>query len=133
VAFDDDPTARSQWLHSSGLAVTVFAYPQHLMDSTDEFRSSLRAEFLQRGATILREDDEVPAPYHGFRIVVAEPTEEGETLSMANYFVLDEENRDIHQVLAAAVEPDGATAEELARDLLAHATWIDPVEPGSAR
>jgi hypothetical protein len=129
VAFDDDPTARSQWMHPSGLAVTVFAYPQGLLDSTSEFRNSLRTDFLQRGATILREDDDVPAPHHGFRFVVTEPTEEGRTLSMANYFILDEANRDIHQVLAAAIEDDGSEAEEVARDLLSKATWVAAQEP----
>ncbi|MGH9868865.1 MAG: hypothetical protein ACREAA_11960 [Candidatus Polarisedimenticolia bacterium] len=132
VAFAGDPTARSQWSHADGSMITLFAYPQRLMDSTSEFRNSLRAEFLQRGVTILKDDEDVPSPFRGFRFVMTEPTEDGNTLAQAHYFVVDEDNRDIHHVLAAAIEPDGSVSEALAGDLLTHARWSDTREPAPA-
>ena len=130
VAFADDPTARSQWSNQDGSLVTLFAYPQRFFDDAGDFRNSLRSEFLKRdGVTILKEDEDVPSPYHGFRFVMIEPTKDGQTLSQAHYFVVDDQNHDIHHVLAAAIEPDGSESEEHARDLLMHARWLAAPQP----
>lgn len=128
-AFSDDPAARSQWRRPSGEQVTLFAYPQHMLDSIPEFRNGVRQALREQGMTIIKDDEDVPNPFHGFRFVTRGETNEGEPVSTAQYFVLDEQNRDIHQAVAAALEEDGATAEEMVRDLLSHARWIDPTPP----
>jgi len=129
-SFKDDPTTRSQWTHPNGTLITLFAYPQGMLDDVAEFRSSARQEFLAQGMAILLEDDDVPPPFRGFRFLMNGWTEDGEPLSQVHYFILDDRNRDIHHVVAAVMGEDPSSPDELTRDLLSHAHWIDAVPPG---
>jgi hypothetical protein len=48
---------------------------------------------------------------------------------MIQYFVMDEANHDLHQATAAVLGEDTTMADELMRDLLAHARWINRTPP----
>lgn len=126
-AFADDPAARSQWQHSDGARVTLFAYPQHMLDSVSEFRDGVRQALHERGMKIVMDDEEVPAPFQGFRFITVGETQEGEPVSTAQYFILDQQNRDIHQAVAAVLDEDGSSAAELICDLLSHARWVERI------
>jgi len=128
-AFADDPTARSQWRAGDGALVTLFAYPQHLLDNASEFRREVRKALVDQGLTLVVDDENVPSPFHGFRFVTRGENEEGEPVSAAQYFVLDEENRDIHQAVAAVLDEDAAMVEGVVREFLSHATWVAATEP----
>jgi len=132
LAFADDPYARSQWQSTDGSVVTLFAYPQHLLDGVSEFRNGVRQGLKQQGAAIVKEDEDVPSPFHGFRFVSQAVSSEGETISTAQIFVVDEEHRDIHQVMSATLDEDPSSAETAVRDLLMHARWIGSSPPDRA-
>ena len=127
--FSGNSSARSQWRHPSGLRVTLLAYPQGVLDSVDEFRTQFRASLLQQGVKLVKDDENVPLPFRGFRIVGLGRGEGGEQLSFIHYFVVDKENRDLHQALAIVTQESGDMAEELVSDLLSHAHWIAAVPP----
>jgi len=129
VAFADDPTARSQWTHPTGVRVTLFVYPQGMLDSAAEFRNDARRGLEAQGMTILKDDTDLPAPFHGFRFVAAGRTEDGEPITIVHAFIVDDRNHDIHHVLGAVLEEDSTQAEELVADLIEHARWIDPTSP----
>jgi hypothetical protein len=127
--FSDDADARSQWRHPSGLKVTLFAYPGGAFDNTREFRSEFRSTLQKQGMELVKDDEEVPSPFHGFRFVGLSKNSQGETVSVIHYFVMDEENSDLHQVVAAVMEEDGEFAEGLVGDLLSHSQWIAATPP----
>jgi hypothetical protein len=129
LAFDDDPTARSQWRHDGGDVVTLFAYPQGSLDDFGAFRSSLREEIRQQGVEIVAEDEDVPAPFTGSRLIGRGSTPEGDPLFIVHYFVLDREGRDIHHALASVVGDSADETEAMVREFLSHAQWRDAVEP----
>jgi hypothetical protein len=128
-AFEDDPAARSQWRHPSGTVVTLFAYPQQLLEGVTEFRNGVRLGLEQQGVTVVKEDEDLPSPFRGFRFVTRATTQEGKPIMAAQYFVVDEQNHDIHQAVAAAIDDDPATIEAAVNDLLSHARWIGPTPP----
>ena len=127
--FSDDADARSQWRHPSGLKVTLFAYPGGAFDNTREFRSEFRTTLQKQGMELVKDDEQVPSPFHGFRFVGLTKNSQGETVSVIHYFVMDEENRDLHQAVAAVMEEDGEFAESLVGDLLSHSQWIAATPP----
>lgn len=128
-AFADDLSARSQWRAADGARVTLFAYPQHMLDDARQFRSSVRQALVEQGLTIVADDEDVPAPFSGFRFVTHGENEEGEPVSAAQYFVLDEENRDIHQAVAAVIDEDALMVAGLVREFLSHAGWVAAIAP----
>ncbi|HKQ63222.1 MAG TPA: hypothetical protein VJS92_18180 [Candidatus Polarisedimenticolaceae bacterium] len=123
-AFADDATARSQWWHEDGLRITVFAYPQSLLSSASDFRNDLRAEFRRSKTPILADDEDVPAPFHGFRFVTRGASEDGTPIALINYFVVDGEHHDVHQALAAVIEEDAEAADEMVRGFLGESHFI---------
>ncbi len=127
--FADDATARSQWRHSSGLRVTLFAYPLHLLQDASEFRAGFREAAHQQGATLAKDDEDVPAPFRGFRFVWLTKKQDGTPVAIFHYFILDEENHDVHHAIAAVVQSESDRADALVRDFLAHARWIEATPP----
>ena len=127
--FADETSARSQWRHPSGLHVTLFAYPQGVLDSVADFRNNFRASLQRQGVQLVKDDENVPAPYHGFRFVWISRTEEGGQASLIHYFIEDEANHDLHQAVAIVNPENSDRAEELVRDLLSHARWIAATAP----
>jgi hypothetical protein len=127
--FSDEASARSQWSHPSGLHVTLFAYPQGVLDSVGDFRSNFRASLQRQGVKVVKDDEDVPAPYHGFRFVWLSRTEEGGEAALIHYFIEDEPNHDLHQAVAVVNPEHAERAEELVRDLLSHARWISATAP----
>jgi hypothetical protein len=128
-AFKDNSFARSQWQHPSGIRVTLLAYPQSMLDTPSDFRQDFRREWVSQGITLVRDDDDLPSPFQGFRLVGLTHAEDGRPISLIQYFVIDKANHDIHQATAAVVGEDATTADDLVRDLLAHARWIDLTPP----
>lgn len=128
-AFKDSAFARSECRHENGFRVTLFAYAQGMLDSAGDFRAKSRQGLHGEGVTLVKDDEDVPSPFRGFRFVGLSRSEPGQTVSLINYFVVDELNHDVHQVLAAVSQEDGDTADELVRDLLSHARWIGPTPP----
>ena len=129
ISFADDSTARSQWTHSNGAVITLFAYPLGMLDAVTEFRAGVRQSYVAQGLTMLQEDEDVPAPFQGFRFILGGETEDGRPLAVVNYYIVDSENRDIHHTMTALIDVEPAFADELARDLLGHARWIEATPP----
>lgn len=127
--FSDDKTARSQWWHSSGHRVTVFAYPQGLLEEPGEFRSEFRKALGGQGLTVAKDDADIPAPFQGFRFVGLGTNKSGVPVSIIHYFVVDGENHDLHHVLAAVAQEEGEDAEKAVRDFIGHAHWIGATPP----
>jgi len=127
--FSDDKTARSQWWHSSGHRVTVFAYPQGLLEEPGEFRSEFRKALGGQGLTVAKDDADIPAPFQGFRFVGLGTNKSGVPVSIIHYFVVDGENHDLHHVLAAVAQEEGEDAEKVVRDFIGHAHWIGAAPP----
>ncbi|MBI1950749.1 MAG: hypothetical protein HYS34_05215 [Acidobacteria bacterium] len=127
--FADDASARSQWWHSSGHRVTLFAYPQGMLEDARQFRTEFRRGLGQQGMRVVKDDADVPAPFRGFRFVGVVTNKSGAPVTVVHYFIADEENRDLHHALAAAVEEEGDQAEQVVRDFLSHARWIATTPP----
>src|SRR5256712_728778 len=127
--FANDANGRSQWRHPSGLRVTLFAYPLAALHDAAEFRGDFRETLLRQGARFAKDDEDVPSPFHGFRFIELGKNKEGAPVWVIHYFLVDEENHDIHHVVAAVLQEDGARAETLVRDLLTHARWIRATPP----
>ena len=128
-AFKDNAFARSQWQHPSGVRVTLLAYPQSVLDTPDDFHRDFREEWVRQGITLVKDDADIPAPFKGFRLVGLTHAQDGRPVSLIQYFVMDEPNHDVHQATAAVLGEDATTADEMVRDLLAHARWIEPTPP----
>jgi len=126
--FADDPTARSVWTHPNGLRVALFAYPQGVLDSPGDFRSAYVRQMGGEGPTLTLDDD-LPAPFEGFRAVSRRKDEAGEPMAEVSYFVVDREHHDIHQLAATVLEEDADLADGLMIDLLKQARWIDATPP----
>lgn len=131
TAFAKDRTARSQWHDEDGFRLTLFAYPQSVLSSPDDLRVELRRSFDQEGATLIADDEEIPEPFQGFRMItlVPDPEDTGQTFMVINYFVVDSGNDDVHQVVAAAVQEEGSEAEERVRDFISGAHFIPATPP----
>jgi hypothetical protein len=127
--FADDDSARSQWQHPSGLRVTLFAYPQGVLENTGEFRNGYRDALHQQGVKIVKDDAEVPAPFSGFRFVTLGQDDNGQPVSMIHYFVEDRDKHDLHQAVAAVRQEDGDFAEQLVGELLSRARFIGATPP----
>ncbi|HEV8375137.1 MAG TPA: hypothetical protein VGR38_02755 [Candidatus Polarisedimenticolia bacterium] len=127
--FGDNTSARSQWHHSSGICVTLFAYPQGVLDEPGSFRTEFRNSLLQQDVNIVKDDEAIPPPLQGFRFVAIGKAENGASIEFVHYFVVDEPNRDLHHALAVVLEKDGEEAEELVGDLLSHTRWIAATPP----
>jgi hypothetical protein len=127
--FADDRTARSQWSHPAGLTVTTFAYPLTRLESPEQFRADFRQAIQAEGARLVLEDEDVPAPFQGFRVVRESRDGDGTPATLIDYFVFDGEGRDIHQFFAAVRTEDAAVAEPMVRAAVAGARWIAPAPP----
>ena len=127
--FADDATARSQWWHSSGHRVTLFAYPQGMLEDAGEFRTEFRQALGQQGMRVVKDDADVPSPFRGFRFIGVGANKSGAPVTVIHYFIVDEENHDVHHALAAALQEEGDEAERLVRDFLSHARWIGTTSP----
>jgi hypothetical protein len=129
TAFATSASARSQWSHDGGLNLTLFAHPQGFMSSPDDIHTEMRNTFREQGATIIADDEDVPAPFKGFRIVGFVTAKNGETIALINYFVVDAENHDVHQAMAAVLKGNDAVAEKLVREFLAGSRFIPATAP----
>jgi hypothetical protein len=127
--FAGDPTARSQWRNPQGLTITLFAYPQSALDSPEEFRRQFRETLARQGATIIEDDQDLPAPFKGFRFVGVTTRKDGTRIALMHYFVVDSEHHDLHQVLAASLEQEAGPVETMLRDFLSHARFIAAKAP----
>jgi hypothetical protein len=130
--FVDDPDLRSEWEHEDGWLVSVFAYPLGGTASIDQFRQEFRRQERANGFTILLEDDAIPAPFEGFRLIEQVPGRDQIPLALVYYFVYDPKGKDIHQMLAVTGPEFATDAETLMWSLMERATWIDAVEPEKA-
>jgi len=130
--FVDDPDLRSEWEHEDGWLVSVFAYSLGGTASIDQFRQEFRRQERANGFTILLEDDAIPAPFEGFRLIEQVPGRDQVPLALVYYFVYDPKGKDIHQMLAVTGPEFATDAETLMWSLMERATWIDAVEPEKA-
>lgn len=128
--FKDDTDARSQWTHAdTGAHLTLFAYPLGALDDETMFHRDYAAGMHANGFVSLVDDEEVPAPFRGFRYVGETKTKTGEPVAMVAYFLLDGETHDVHQVAITVPREDAEAAEALVRDFLTHARFIDATPP----
>jgi len=127
--FAEDKTARSQWSHPAGLTVTMFAYPLTRLESPEQFRADFRQAVQAGGGRLVLEDEDVPAPFQGFRVVRESTDGDGTPATLIDYFVFDPEGRDIHQFFAAVRTEDAGLAEPMVRNAVAGAHWIAATPP----
>jgi len=100
--------------------------------SIDQFRQEFRRQERANGFTILLEDDAIPAPFEGFRLIEQVPGRDQVPLALVYYFVYAPKGKDIHQMLAVTGPEFATDAETLMWSLMERATWIDAVEPEKA-
>lgn len=125
--FGQDATARSQWVHDTGLRVTLFAYKQTFLATPGMFRDRLRQEFAQQNETLVVDDEDIPAPFQGFRMITSATADSGEAIRVINYFVVDAANNDVHQAVAAVIAEDGEVAEKMVRDFLSGSQLVPAI------
>ena len=84
--FKDDTAARSQWIHArTGARLTVFAHPQGLLHDQAEFHRDYSAEMGKQVTKTLVDDENVPAPFRGFRYVAVMKTKTGDQVALVAY------------------------------------------------
>ncbi len=128
--YKDDKEARSQWTHAAtGEQVMVFAFPEALWDGEERFHSDYSTAIRKTSLTPLVDDGQIPPPFRGFRYIGESRTKSGRTIATIAYFLYDTEGRDVHQITIAVPREKEQAGEELVRDFLGHARWIDPVAP----
>ncbi len=127
--FGDDQTARSQWSHPAGLTVTMFAYPLTRLESPEQFRVDFRQAVQSGGGRLILDDEDVPAPFRGFRVVRESTDDDGTPATLIDYFIFDPDGRDIHQFFAAVRTEDAALAEPMVREAVAGSHWIAATPP----
>lgn len=128
--FPGDPALRSEWTHPGGWTVSVFAYPLGPMESFDEVRRTILAQQQVAPSAAFDEIGSLPPNLAGFstlRIQDAGPA--SPPLAYLNYFVFDEEGKDLHQVLVVVPEEETEAADRALQDLLQHASWTAPPAP----
>jgi len=126
--FAADPAARSLWTHPNGMRVALFAYPQGFLSDPGDFRKRYVHQMGGLSPT-LTVDGNVPAPFEGFRGISRRHDAAGNPIALVQYFVVDREHHDIHQLAATVHEDDVERADQMMRDLLSRARWIDAVPP----
>lgn len=123
-AFEDDPSMRSQWTNDDGLLVWVFAYPLGGGVSAQSIRAEVVGDAKQLGEKILVQDTAVPSPFGGYRFIREAVDPAGRPVEILDYFIQDDANGDVHQVLAVVDRADGERAEATLEQLIAHGRWI---------
>jgi hypothetical protein len=78
---------------------------------------------------VVKDDADVPSPFRGFRFIGVGANKSGAPVTVIHYFIVDEENHDVHHALAAALQEEGDQAEQVVRDFLSHARWIGTTPP----
>ncbi|HYV85798.1 MAG TPA: hypothetical protein VFB49_07815 [Patescibacteria group bacterium] len=130
VSFKDDTSARSQWTHApTGAHLTVFAYPQSLLDDPEEFHRSYAARMQKQSVRTLVDDTTVPAPFHGFRYVADLKGKSGQEVALVSYFLYDQDGHDIHHLSLAVPIDDAQAADALVQDFVRHAKFVDALPP----
>jgi len=128
--FKDNHDTRSEWTHSSGLLVTVFAYPLGVLESPAEFRRDFEAAMRgKEKSTLLRADEKLPGAFQGFRQIRQSAGQDGRPVATLQYFVYDTAGNDVHQVITAVPAEQAPLAEKLLEDFLTRARFIDAVPP----
>jgi len=98
-------------------------------DGEAAFHTGYSAAMQKQSMTTLVDDGNVPAPFHGFRYMGESQTKSGHRVATIAYFLDDTEGSDIHQISIAVPREQSDDADQLVRDLLAHARWIDAHPP----
>ncbi len=128
--YKDDKTARSQWTHKrTGARVTVFAHPQGLLDDQEQFHGDYSAEMRREKIGALVDDENIPAPFRGFRHIGELKTKSGDEVALVTYFLYDADGHDVHQVSLAVPREEAQAGEALVQDFLRHARFIDAIAP----
>ncbi len=128
--FPDDPALRSEWIHADGWTVSVFAYPLSLGESFEAMREAFVASEAVAAHSSLREAGDLPPTLSGFRALQIESAgEDGPPMAYLNYFIYDEEGKDLHQLLMIVPEEETETADQTLRSLLQTASWVAPPAP----
>ena len=122
--FTDDPHMRSQWRHRDGWVVSVFAYPLRATDSLQAMRAGYLADAQKDDTKIVVQDAAIPAPFGGFRFIREGHDEDGEPVELLDYFIQDDANADIHQVMMVVGSEDVKEAEATLEELIAKGHWI---------
>lgn len=128
--YKDDAAARSQWTDAkSGARLMVFAHPQSVLTDAAEFRRDYVAQMGRQGTRTIVDDENVPAPFHGFRYAGDIKTKDGREVLLMSYFLDDAPAHDLHEVRIVVAPTDQEAADALVRDFLQHARFVDAVAP----
>jgi len=110
---------RSQWTHRDGWTVSVFAYPLRGDTTPQRMRAEYLAEVKEDGTKLLVQDSAIPAPFGGYRFIREAVDDEGERVEALDYFIEDDANADVHQLMMVVgrdeLEEAEATLENLNR------------------
>src|SRR5262245_33675115 len=130
ATFKDDTSARSQWTHTpTGAHVTVFAYPQSLLEDPETFHRDYAARMQKNAVRTIADDAQVPAPFHGFRYITELKGKNGQEVALVSYFLYDQEARDIHHLSLAVPLDDAQAADAVIQDFVHHAKFVDAIPP----
>lgn len=128
--FPEDPAVRSEWSHPDGWTVTVFAYPLSPGESFEMVRETFLATQQVASHSSLEEAGDLPAELAGFRATqIEDDGDERLPLAYLNYFVYDEEGKDLHQLVMVVAEEEQEEADKTIRTLLQKASWVETGAP----
>lgn len=113
-----DADQRSEWIREDGQTAFVFAYPLGPGEGLEDLREELNRRELAEPVA-----DLAIARFSGLRAVQRVQGERGAPLWQLQYFLLDEEMRDLHVVLTYAEPGAARAAEQDLRALLSAAEW----------
>lgn len=129
-AYGDNTAARSQWTDArTGAALTVFAYPRSVLDSTADFRHGYMTQMRTQTTRTLVDDTEVPPPFQGFRHAGEIRTKDGGDVALMSWFLDDAEAHDLHEVRIVVPIEDAEAASDLVEDFLRQAKFVDAITP----
>jgi hypothetical protein len=127
--FPGDPSFRSEWTHDDGWIVSVFAYTLAPGDELDMLRGDFRENERTDGGLVLIDDQNIPAPFIGFRLIEQRIDTEGIPYTMVHYFLHDPLGRDIHQLVSIVDLNDVEYADAELRELISSAVWVPVGDP----
>jgi len=125
VVFPGDPTLRSEWTHPDGWIVSVFAYPLSPMESFEDVRRAILSQQKMMASGTVGDAGELPPDLAGFSTLrIDDSNPANPPMAYLNYFLYDEEGKDLHHVLMVVPEAEMAEANETLHGLLQHASWV---------
>ena len=118
------PLPRLARTHPDGWIVSVFAYPLRADATLEQMRAEYLAEVKADGAKLIVQDSAIPAPFGGYRFIREAVDEEGDPVEAIDYFIQDDANADVHQLMMVVGRDELEEADATLQSLIASGRWI---------